>query len=96
MTGGLNYYRATNVEALENLEEALKKPPLGELIPKINVPTLVIWGEKDTALLTGCIDGIEQYVPNVTVKRVPDASHWIVREKPELVNKYMREFIGGS
>ena len=96
LTGGLNYYRATNVEALENLEEALKKPPLGELIPKINVPTLVIWGEKDTALLTGCIDGIEQYVPNVTVKRVPDASHWIVREKPELVNKYMREFIGGS
>ena len=94
LTGGLNYYRATNVEALENLEEALKKPSIREQIPKINVPTLVIWGEKDTALLTGCLDGLEQYVPHVLIKRVPDASHWIVREKPELVNKYMREFIG--
>jgi epoxide hydrolase 4 len=96
LTGGLNYYRATNVEALENLEEALKKPSIGELIPKINVPTLVIWGEKDTALLTGCLDGLEQYVPNVLIKRIPDASHWVVREKPELVNKYMREFVGGG
>ncbi len=96
LTGGLNYYRATNVDALENLEEALKKPPIADLLPKIMTPTLVIWGEKDTALLTGCIEGLDKYVPNVTIKRVPDASHWIVREKPDLVNKYMREFIGGS
>jgi pimeloyl-ACP methyl ester carboxylesterase len=96
LTGGLNYYRATNVDALENLEEALKKPPIADFLPKIMVPTLVIWGEKDTALLTGCIEGLDKYVPNVTIKRVPDASHWIVREKPDLVNKYMREFIGGS
>ncbi len=96
LTGGLNYYRATDVEPLENLEEALKKPAMGALIPKINVPTLVIWGEKDTALLTGCLDGLEQYVPNVQIKRIPDASHWVVREKPELVNKYIREFVGGG
>ncbi|MBN1375216.1 MAG: alpha/beta hydrolase [Dehalococcoidia bacterium] len=94
LTGGLNYYRATNVEALENLEEALKKPFMGDLIPKITIPTLVIWGEKDTALLAGCLDGMEKYVPGVVVKRIPDASHWVVREKPDLVNRYIREFIG--
>lgn len=94
LTGGLNYYRATNVEALENLEEALKKPPIAEFIPKITVPTMVIWGERDTALLKGCLDGLEEFVPGVTIKRVPDASHWIVREKPDLVNKLIREFIG--
>jgi epoxide hydrolase 4 len=95
LTGGLNYYRAASVEALENLEEALKKPPFGDLIPKITVPTLVIWGEKDTALLINNLDGLEKYVPGVIIKKVPDASHWVVREKPDLVTRYIREFIGG-
>lgn len=94
LTGGLNYYRATNVDALENPEEALKKPALGGLLPKITVPTLVIWGEKDTALLMSCLDGVENYIADCTVKRVPDASHWIVREKPALVNRLIRDFIG--
>ena len=94
LTGGLNYYRATNVDALENPEEALKKPPLGDLLPRITVPTLVIWGEKDTALLPGCADGLEKYINDCTVKRVADASHWIVREKPALVNKFIRDFVG--
>jgi epoxide hydrolase 4 len=93
LTGGLNYYGATNVDPLENPEEAVKKPAQSELLPKITVRTLVIWGERDTALLTGCIDGLDKYVPGVTIIKVPDASHWIVREKPALVNQLMREFI---
>ena len=93
LTGGLNYYRAANVEALENNEEAVKKPPLGGMLPKITMPTLVIWGDKDTALLTGCLDGLEDYIADCTLKRIPDASHWIVREKPGLVNQLIRDFI---
>jgi pimeloyl-ACP methyl ester carboxylesterase len=93
LTGGLNYYRATNVAALENLEEALKRPALGESLPVITVPTLVIWGEKDKALLIGCVDGLEKYIPNLSVKRIPDASHWVVREKPGQVNLLIREFL---
>ena len=93
LTGGLNYYRATNVAALENLEEALKRPALGESLPVITVPTLVIWGEKDKALLIGCMGGLEKYVPNLSVERIPDASHWVVREKPGQVNLLIREFL---
>ena len=93
LTGGLNYYRATNVDALENPEDALKKPAMGDLLPKITVPTLVIWGEKDTALLTGCAEGLENYITDCTVKMIPDASHWIVREKPGLVNQLIRDFL---
>lgn len=96
LTGGLNYYRATYVDALEDYKEAIKKSAFGESLPKILVPTLVIWGEKDTALLTGCIEGLEKYVSNITIKRVPDASHWIVREKPTLINKLIREFLDAS
>jgi epoxide hydrolase 4 len=59
----------------------------------VKVPTLVIWGEKDTALLTGNLDGMNQFVPNLTVKRIPDGSHWVIHEQPALVNEYIREFI---
>ena len=93
LTGGLNYYRAASVEALENPEEAAKKPAAGELLPKILVPTFVIWDEKDTALLTGCIDGLDKYIPDLRIKRIPDASHWVVEERSDLVNQYMRDFI---
>lgn len=93
LTGGLNYYRAADVEALENIEEAIKKPAAAATLPKITLPTMVIWGEKDTALLTGCISGLDEYVTQLSIKKVPDASHWVVREKPLLVNSLIREFI---
>jgi pimeloyl-ACP methyl ester carboxylesterase len=94
LTGGLNYYRATNVDALENPVEAANKPMGSENLPKITVPTLIIWGEKDTALLTGLIEGLDKYIADLRIVRVSDASHWVVREKPAAVNKYLREFIG--
>ena len=93
LTGGLNYYRAADVEVLENPEEAIKKPAAAAMLPKIMLPTLVIWGERDTALLTGCISGLDEYVTQLSIKRVPDASHWVVREKPFMINSLIREFI---
>jgi len=93
LTGGLNYYRAANVEALENPVDAVKKRALGESLPEVSVPTLVIWGEKDSALLPGCIEGLGNYITDCTVKRIPDASHWVVREKPGLVNQLIRDFL---
>jgi len=93
LTGGLNYYRAADVEALENPEEAVKKPAMAESLPKITLPVLVIWGDRDVALLQGCIRGLEKYVPKLSLKRVSDASHWVVREKPLLVNSLIRGFL---
>ena len=63
-------------------------------MPVISVPTLVIWGERDTALLTGNLDGLDQLVRNLTVIRVPEATHWIVHEVPERVNAAIRDFLG--
>ena len=60
----------------------------------IRVPTLVIWGEKDTALLTGNLNGLDQYVPNLTVKRISDGTHWVVREDHDTVNQLIRDFLG--
>jgi pimeloyl-ACP methyl ester carboxylesterase len=90
LTGGLNYYRASRVGPPQPGEDpsAASSPPL-----MIRVPTLVIWGEKDTALLTGNLEGLDRYVPSLTVKRIPDATHWVVREKSSEVNLLIRAFL---
>ena len=49
--------------------------------------------EKDRYLLTSNLTGLEQYVPDLTIKRIADGSHWVIYEQPELVNKYIKEFI---
>jgi pimeloyl-ACP methyl ester carboxylesterase len=61
---------------------------------EVRIPTLVIWGEKDTALLTGNLKGLEKYVPILTIRRIPNAGHWVVHEEPGLVTQYIREFLG--
>ena len=89
LTGGLNYYRATRVDALEGKPQ----PPIDESRLMVRVPTLVIWGEKDKAMVATNLDSLDKYIPDLTIRRIPDGSHWVVHEKPELVNNYIREFI---
>jgi len=91
LTGGLNYYRAAGVGPAQSGEAPT---PLTAQPLTVRVPTLVIWGEKDTALLTGNLTGLEQFVPSLTIKRIPDGTHWVVREQPDTVNALIRSFIG--
>jgi pimeloyl-ACP methyl ester carboxylesterase len=51
----------------------------------VRVPTTVVWGEQDAALLPALLDGLEAFVPQLTLVRVADASHWIVHERPDVV-----------
>ena len=81
LTGGLNYYRAARFVPAEAVQPIL-------------TPTLVLWGEKDTALLLDNLEGLEESVPNLTIKRIPDGSHWVVHEQPGIVNAAIGEFIG--
>lgn len=93
LTGGLNYYRATHLGSFTGeTDDSLSADPA---LFTVAVPTLVIWGEKDKYLLTGNLGGLEKYVPDLTIKRIPDGSHWVIHEKPGLVNSYIREFIEG-
>jgi pimeloyl-ACP methyl ester carboxylesterase len=94
LTGGLNYYRAARVgPPLAN-----DPPPSANSKEILNLtvtpPTLVIWGEKDTALLASNLEGLDQYVRKLTIKRIPDGTHWVIHEQPLLINRYIREFIG--
>jgi len=98
LTGGLNYYRANHLGPPVPSEMAGAIGASGNVAPDpalmmVKVPTLVIWGEKDTALTAHNLEGLDRFVPDLTVKRIPDGSHWVIHEKPAEVNGYIREFV---
>jgi epoxide hydrolase 4 len=96
LAAGLNYYRAAQLGPIE--EGSPIPQPLASMLDRliIEAPTLVIWGEQDPYVLTGNLSGLEKFVPHLEVRRVPDASHWVIHEKTDLVNSYIREFIETS
>lgn len=93
MTSMLNWYRATK----------LVIPPTGVTVPlpdwllrafpKIVIPTLVIWGMKDPALLPVQLDGLDELVEDLTVLRFPDTGHFAPWEAGEEVAAALRDFL---
>jgi pimeloyl-ACP methyl ester carboxylesterase len=79
LTAMVNYYRA-----FLSGGGARRQRSLG--YPKIDVPTLMIWGERDTALGVETLEGTEEFVSNLTLHRLPNASHWVQQDAPDEVN----------
>lgn len=94
MEASLNLYRATPLHPPTPEEPGAAALDFRAEDFAVRVPTLVIWGERDTALLPGLLDGLEALVPRLTVKRIADASHWVIHERPAEVNRLIRAFIG--
>lgn len=82
LTAMLNYYR--------NVFPAFARSRPWKVL---EVPTLLIWGEEDTALGKELTLGTEALVRDFQIRYIPHCSHWVQQEKPELVNQYMREFL---
>lgn len=78
----LNWYRAF-----------VQKPPKPPTTSRISVPTLLIWGAKDTAL------GREMAQPSIDLCDdgqlvfIEEASHWVQHEAAEQVNKLIENFL---
>jgi len=85
LDGPLNYYRGSPLRPPAAPTDAIHTLLLPDEAVTVRVPTTVIWGERDRALLPGLLDGLEHWVPQMRLVRVPDASHWIVHEQPALV-----------
>jgi pimeloyl-ACP methyl ester carboxylesterase len=81
--GMINWYRAAM-----RLQGKLAGP-----WPVIETPTLIVWGEADAALGIELLDGTETYVRDLTIKRLPNVSHWVQQEAPEKVNAILREWL---
>jgi pimeloyl-ACP methyl ester carboxylesterase len=91
----LNWYRAIPVEvppmdAPFALPEGWAPPPL----PRLTIPTLVIWGMDDNALTPANLDGLPELVEDLTVAKVPDCGHFVTWQAPGAVNAAMDAFLG--
>jgi epoxide hydrolase 4 len=93
LNGALNYYRASPLKPALTTEDTVMKLVFTPEFVTVSVPTLVIWGEADTALPPGLLDGLEAFVPDMRLVRVPGASHWIVHEQPNLVAAEIEQFL---
>ena len=95
LQGGLNYYRAAHMGdqvaaggVPEEYEAKIKAM-------RLEVPTLVIWGEGDPALLVGLTRGLEEWIPEMRLEILSGAGHWVPYERPGDVNRLIREFVSG-
>jgi pimeloyl-ACP methyl ester carboxylesterase len=82
-TGMINYYRAAVRQSQK--EAAAKFRPIA-------VPTLVIWGQRDSYLGADLAEPDRNDVPNLRVERLPNASHWVHHDEAERVNRLLIDF----
>jgi pimeloyl-ACP methyl ester carboxylesterase len=92
----LNWYRAAKV---------MVPPPgltvplpdwLMRAFPKVQAPTLVVWGMKDAALLPIQLDGLEELVEDLTIVRLPETGHFAPWEAPDELCAALRPFLAAD
>lgn len=93
LRGGCNLYRASPLRPSRDGDPGADAVILPAELLRVEVPTRVLWGLADHALLPGLLDGLDSYVPNLQVRRVEGASHWLVHEQGPLVTQWLIEFL---
>lgn len=93
LQGGLNYYCASPLKPSKPDENTLQNLELPDSMLRINVPTLLLWGLKDVALLPSLNEGLSQFIPQLTYVTIENGSHWVVHEHPDAVQREMAAFL---
>ena len=85
LTGGCNYYRASPLRPARPGDPAVDAVQLPRSMLTVDVPTWVLWGLDDIALLPSLLDGLDGYIPRLTLETVADADHWVIHTHPARV-----------
>jgi pimeloyl-ACP methyl ester carboxylesterase len=94
MTAMLNWYRASKMVVPAPGEEATAPAWTNGPFPHVTVPTLVIWGMKDKALLPIQLQGLDLWVDDLRIVELPDTGHFAPWEAPFAVGDAIRDFLG--
>lgn len=79
-------------ETLRAQVELMAAADQRDLLPRIAVPTLLVWGELDTRSPLAVGRQFEQAIPDATLVVIPGAGHLSNLEHPERFNEAVREF----
>lgn len=88
----INWYRASPL-VVPRSGETGQMPDLP--IDRLNVtcPHLLIWGDKDTALLPEATLGLETFAPHLTRVNLPDCDHWLIHQAPDDIAAIIRDWM---
>lgn len=90
----LNWYRASPMEVLDmDAPYALPAGWQPPALPKLTIPTLVVWAMEDTALPAANLDGLDEVIEDLTLVQVPGCGHFVQWEAPEQVNAALDAFL---
>lgn len=90
----LNWYRASPMEVLDL--DAPYELPAGwtpPAIPKLKIPTLVVWAMDDIALPPANLEGMDELIDDLTIVKVLGSGHFVQWEAPEAVNAALDAFL---
>ncbi|MEY4239086.1 MAG: hypothetical protein RL339_1687 [Pseudomonadota bacterium] len=90
----LNWYRASPMEVLDM--DAPYEIPAGwtpPALPRLTIPTLVIWAMDDIALPAANLDGLDEVIADLTLVKVPGCGHFVQWEAPDAVNAALDTFL---
>lgn len=93
-TAMLNWYRAAQVTVPAPGEPyALPADYAPPPIPKIEIPTLVIWALDDEALPPVNLEGLADHVTDLEVVEIADCGHFVQWERADAVNAALGQFL---
>ena len=93
LTAGCNYYRASPVRPPSAQDPGAAAITLPRDMLTVDLPTLVLWAMDDAALPPELIDGLDDYVRDLTLEKVAGATHWIIHEQPALIAQRLGRFL---
>jgi pimeloyl-ACP methyl ester carboxylesterase len=63
--------------------------------PEIEIPTLLVWGERDVALGRETTFGTERFAKDLALRYLPGVSHFVQQDDPEAVNAILEAWLSG-
>ncbi len=71
----------------------MHNPKLARWLTRINVPTLVLWGESDRLVTPAYGQAYAQRIPGARFQTIPQAGHYPYLEQPEAFTAAVAEFL---
>jgi pimeloyl-ACP methyl ester carboxylesterase len=79
-------------ESLRTQLHVIAEADQRDLLPRITVPTLLIWGELDARSSLSVANQFDRTIPDTSLVVIPGAGHVCHLERPQQFTKALREF----
>lgn len=91
LKGPCAYYQQSPLKPPLDADDPVLALTLPDAITQVGVPTDVIWGDGDRALLPVLLDDLHAHVDDLRIHHVADATHWVIHEQPDVVSRLIAQ-----